>query len=121
MKGGYLKACLVGRDGALKNVQIGRLVLMAFHGQPKKGQECSHLNDEPADNRLENLAWETRKSNSERRQIAVGSEAGRSVLSDEDVRLIRSSNLPQRDIAAEFGISQSQVSHIRSGLQWRHL
>ena len=43
--------------------QVHRLVLEAFIGECPPGMEACHWNDDPADNRLSNLRWDTRASN----------------------------------------------------------
>jgi hypothetical protein len=43
--------------------QVGRLVLETFVGPCPPGLECCHANDNPADNRLINLRWDTRSAN----------------------------------------------------------
>ena len=40
-------------DGIL----VSRLVCSAFHGAPKRGHQCHHLNGNIFDNRPENLIW----------------------------------------------------------------
>jgi hypothetical protein len=42
---------------------VHRLVMEAFVGPRPDGMECCHTNGNPADNRLENLRWDTRSSN----------------------------------------------------------
>lgn len=42
---------------------VHKLVLLAFVGPRPEGLECRHLNGVPADNRLENLRWGTRREN----------------------------------------------------------
>ena len=42
---------------------VHELVLLAFVGAKPPKHECRHLNGDPADNRLENLAWGTRSEN----------------------------------------------------------
>lgn len=42
---------------------VHELVLLAFVGEKPHKHECRHLNGNPADNRLENLAWGTRSEN----------------------------------------------------------
>ena len=42
---------------------VHELVLIAFVGEKPHKHECRHLNGNPADNRLENLAWKTRGEN----------------------------------------------------------
>ncbi len=46
---------------------VHRLVLRAFRGKCPPGMVCRHLNGNPADNRLRNLAWGTPKQNGEDR------------------------------------------------------
>ena len=47
-----------------KNYKIHRLVCEAFHGSPPSSKHIvMHLNEEPTDNRAENLKWGTRKEN----------------------------------------------------------
>ncbi|WP_052459590.1 HNH endonuclease [Tessaracoccus massiliensis] len=42
---------------------VHRLVLEAFIGPCPAGHECCHRNDDPSDNRVENLYWGTRADN----------------------------------------------------------
>lgn len=44
---------------------VHRLVLEAFVGPCPEGMECRHLDGNPGNNRLDNLAWGTRKENYE--------------------------------------------------------
>jgi len=44
-------------------VSVARLVLLAHKGPPGPGGEARHWNDQPEDNRLENLYWGTRTEN----------------------------------------------------------
>lgn len=44
-------------------VTLHRLVVEAFIGPGERGQEIRHLNNDPRDNRAENLAWGTRSQN----------------------------------------------------------
>lgn len=47
-----------------KNYRVSRLVCEAFHGPaPFKGAVVMHLNDDPSDNRPENLKWGTQREN----------------------------------------------------------
>lgn len=43
--------------------QVHALVLLTFIGPRPDGMEGCHRNDDPADNRLENLRWDTRSAN----------------------------------------------------------
>ena len=46
-----------------RNSKVHRLVLEAFMGPCPDGLEGCHLNDDPTDNRLENLRWDTQSAN----------------------------------------------------------
>lgn len=46
-----------------KSVGVHRLVLLAFVGPCPEGMEACHINGDPADNRVENLRWDTRSEN----------------------------------------------------------
>lgn len=64
VKSGYPTVQL--RDGLTGSPRtVHSLVASAFLGPKPAGAECvRHLNDNPADNRVENLAWGTKKENS---------------------------------------------------------
>ena len=55
---GYLKVTL-WKDRKLRTRTVHTLVLEAFVGPRPAGHVCRHLNGDPADPRLENLAWGT--------------------------------------------------------------
>lgn len=50
-------------DGHKERRYVHELVLTTFVGERPKGYECRHLNDDPHNNALENLAWGTRSEN----------------------------------------------------------
>lgn len=45
------------RNGTRRTIKVHVAVLEAFRGPKGPGQVCRHLNDNPADNRIDNLAW----------------------------------------------------------------
>ena len=51
------------RDCVRADVQVHHLVLEAFVGPRPDGLEGCHWNDDPTDNRLVNLRWDTRSQN----------------------------------------------------------
>lgn len=57
-RGGHLRVDLPGR-----RVFVHQLVAEAFIGPRPDGQEVRHLNGDPADNRVQNLAYGTRSQN----------------------------------------------------------
>jgi hypothetical protein len=108
------------------------LVLTAFVGPPANGQQCRHLNGDRCDPRLENLTWGTAKENSADRILhgtqASGERHGAARLTDADVREIRrryckisSRHGNGGKLAAEYGISISQVHNIVTRKAWAHV
>jgi hypothetical protein len=61
-KDGY-KELVVNLDGKRKHFKIHHLVLTAFVGYRGVGQECRHLDGDPSNNHVGNLAWGTHKEN----------------------------------------------------------
>lgn len=59
---GHLKVT-PSRDGVVKQVTVHRAVLAAFIGPCPEGQEVRHLDGNPANNRLDNLAYGTKGEN----------------------------------------------------------
>ena len=59
---GYLKV-YISKNHKYQNRDVHRLVLEAFVGEAPPGTEACHWNDDPADNRLENLRWGTSADN----------------------------------------------------------
>jgi hypothetical protein len=50
-------------DHKRHTLKVHRLVLEAFIGPRPDGYVCCHANDDPADNRLDNLRWDTCSAN----------------------------------------------------------
>lgn len=57
----------IGVDKKRYRPNVGWLVLKAFVGERPDGMECCHNNGNPSDNRIENLRWDTHKSNNQDR------------------------------------------------------
>lgn len=51
------------KDGRTRRRYVHHLVLEAFVGLRAEGQECRHLDGNPLNNRLDNLAWGTSSEN----------------------------------------------------------
>jgi len=126
-----LLRCSIGRYVTLRTDGVTRyvheLVLTAFAGPRPPGAVCRHLNDDPHDNRAENLAWGTYEENAAD-ALRNGRAFGRSgaahaqaKLTDDDVREIMRLREKAPTTAARFGISPWQVRHIRKRRQWAHV
>lgn len=86
-----------------------------------------HKCDNPACVRPDHLETGTSQDNSDdqvnrgRARAPRGVESGHAKLDEDQVRAIFSDTRNQRDIAAEYGISQSSVMMIKTKRNWRHL
>lgn len=68
---GRLHVNLHGLDGRERLANVHTLVLETFVGPRPQGMEACHANDDPTDNRLVNLRWDTHRSNT-RDEVANG-------------------------------------------------
>lgn len=110
------------KGGVQTSRTVHSLVLEAFVGPAPGGHECRHLDGNPANNRLDNLACGTRAENTADRVLhgvaSRGERHGNARLTEADVLVIRASPRTGRVIAQEYGVTESHVSMIRSGKHW---
>jgi len=110
--------------------KVFHLVADAF--LPKKGPTDTvvrHLNDDPFDNRVCNLARGTRLDNAadaiRNGKSAQGITHGLAKLTEDQVREIRrlyaTGNFTQREIALQFGVDQTTISPIVNRQTWKHI
>lgn len=118
---GYLVVILC-RAGVPSRAYVHRLVLEAFVGACPPGMECRHLDGKTGNARRANLAWGTPTENAADRDRhgtqPRGESASYAKLDADQVRRIRADARIQREIAADFGISQTAVSRIKLGRIW---
>jgi len=105
-------------------VRVHKLVLEAFVGKCPKNMECCHNDGNSFNNHIDNLRWDTHKSNIHDRikhgTSNRGERCGTSKLTLEQVRAIRKDDRLQRLIASDYGIAESMVSRIKNGVRWQH-
>lgn len=128
VKGRYRFVTLATDAGENKNLLVHVLVLTAFVSPRPDGMEGCHKDGDPANNRLENLRWDTRKANLEdmlahgtRRR---GTERPSAKLTEDDVRSIRrlrEEGWLYRKICERFGISQRTALAIVNRQKWKHV
>lgn len=119
------------RGGRHRSKRVHRLVAQAFMDAPEAGRDhINHINGDKTDNRLQNLEWVSPGENNRHAADAGlndqrGRRNNRAKLTAEDVLEMRErakrSGVTQRDLAAEFGVSQPQVGRILRRERWDHI
>lgn len=124
-KGTYISAML-SRDSVQHNRLVHVLVLEAFVGPRPEGQEARHLDGDPTNNRLNNLAWGTRSENFDdmRRHgtMPVGADKPNAKLDDAAVVAILA--LHERGVtvlhmALIFSTSPASIYQVLDGRRWK--
>lgn len=116
-----------------KSFLAHRLVCMAFYGLPTEEEpECLHLDNNPTNNRADNLKWGSHDENMARSRGRNHSHPGESnfnsKLTEADVREIRAAYDAKAGfawgiskLAKKFNISTKTCSRIGKRESWQHL
>jgi hypothetical protein len=117
------------KDGVRKLCYVHRLVLETFVGPRPPGMEGCHFPDrDPANNRLNNLRWDTRQANVND-MIAHGthprgSSHGRAKLCEEDIAAIRLAHEAGETIAGiarRYSVDWGTIDLAVKRKNWRHV
>lgn len=109
---------------------VHRIVAETFLGPaPFDGAIIRHLNDDPSDNKAENLAWGSHKDNAADRDRNGNTPRGvrnhSSVLTDALVQQMlqdyNTKEFTQRDLATKFKVSITTVAKILRREAWTHV
>ena len=116
------------RDGKSHTRHVHRLVLETFVGKPPEGMECCHNDGDPANNRLENLRWDTSRANGadmiKHGNSCRGDKHYRAKLTESKVKEIKrslerfSGRGACTELAGRFGVAQETISNIKTGRNW---
>lgn len=103
---------------------IHRAVLLAFAGPPTDpALEGRHLDGNPSNNALSNLAWGTRLENARDRDRhgteRFGEDKPAARLTEDQIQPIRDDPRASRVVGKAYGISHTAVLRIRRGDRWR--
>lgn len=128
-KKGYIYVALRVAKRTWKRCHVARLVLQAFVGRCPEGMEACHFPDrDPANNRLDNLRWDTRSGNFRDKvwhgTQAFGEASHRSKYTDDQVMRARemyADGCTQAHISRTLGITAGAVQSFVNGRTWAHL
>ncbi len=120
--------CSLSKDGKVKHFLVSRLVLTVFVGNPPKGMLCCHNNGNPFDNNLNNLRWDSPKSNAkdtlEHGTRKKGIQIHTAKLTEDDIYTIRSIS-PRRglykELAKYYNVNWDTIRRIIKRRSWKHL
>lgn len=101
-----------------------RISYQLHNGPIPEGHLVLHKCDTPSCVNPGHLFTGTSKDNSQDMKIkgrsSFGEKHGRSKLTQEQVIMIRQDTRMQKEIAAEYGVSQSNISLIKRGINWEN-
>lgn len=125
---GYKTIALVDVSGSRKSYKVHRLVLEAFVGSCPEGMQGCHGDGNRQNNSLDNLRWDTAKSNCNDRNLhgstVRGEACGNSKLTSEHVVDIRRRLADGEDvmsIAVMYSVTREAIYAIRASKTWRHV
>lgn len=111
-------------DGKMKKMYVHRAVLFAWKGLPKDDQQGRHLDDNPNNNDLCNLAWGTSLENTNDKRIngglPTGERSGTHKLNTKQVLEIRNLYCQKslRELARIYGVSHTCIRRAALGVKW---
>lgn len=130
-KDGYEKVRLVSMDGR-HTYSVHRLILESFN--PVENMDIlqvNHKDGNKQNNKLNNLEWTTCKENIQHacatglRHNQIGENNNATKLTEKSVEtiiaLLLAKKLTQKEIGAQFGVSEDVIGAIKNKRNWRHL
>lgn len=111
-KAGHVSVILGRKTSGLP---VHQLIMRTFVGEPPAGQEVRHKNGIPADNRLANLEYGTRRDNI--LDVYRQGKAWRTLTTDDvlEIRKRITEGDKGADIARDFGVTPTTISAIKHG------
>jgi len=127
-KEGYYKINL-SLDGKIKTHSLHRLVLTAFKGKCPDGCEASHLDGNRSNNCADNLVWESKPMNMQRKKehgTWIGGQQNPSVkLTKDDALIIRklysSGIYSYSKLGKQFKVSRQSIGNVVRRKTWSHI
>lgn len=120
----YARVCIRVKGKSYRKA-VHTLLARVFLPPPKPGQnEVRHLDGNPTNNAIGNLAWGTRAENAQDMAdhgTVKGENNPRAKLTEDDVRYIRKSALTSKALGDLLGVNKSTIKAIRDGRNWSHI
>lgn len=124
---GYVNLC---KSGTIKRTKIHHVVLLSFGFMPTKERcQARHLDGIKSHNWLSNLKWGTPLENHADKVLHNrvggafrGQKHHNAKLTDaavQKIQILLREGFYQRDIAKLFGVTQSNISKIATGVSWQ--
>jgi tRNA(Phe) wybutosine-synthesizing methylase Tyw3 len=124
---GYLHTSIKS-NGRKVWIEIHRIVALVFLGPVPADMEVYHNNGIRADNRVENLRYDTRAGNNRDKighgTMVCGEQIHTAVLTEGQVRKIKCrlcEGATLRELAEEYGVNESTIRAIKKGRTWKHV
>lgn len=125
---GYTLISFRTDSGATTYIAAHIMCALAFFGPCPEGKEVCHRDDVKANNTIGNIYYGTRAENVadalRNGRMLIGEKNGQSILTESDVREIRSRPRKwgyQTRMAAEFGVTVGCINGILKRRLWKHV
>lgn len=121
------KTVFLHKNKISKSYLVHRLVALTFLPNKEKKPDVNHKDNNPSNNRVDNLEWCTEKENTahamrqNRMYHALGVKNGEAKLNEKQVVEIKKSNEPSRVLAKKYGMEKTQILRIKKGVNWKHI
>jgi hypothetical protein len=124
---GHLVVAMYGK-ACYRHPFVHQLVMLAFVGPCPTGLETRHVDGDPANNRLSNRCYGTRKQNGEDKvrhgRSLKGSRASCAKLNEAAVAVIKAllrEGVGQSELGRWFGVSSTAIRSVGIGRTWGHV
>lgn len=105
----------LSKNNKLKTCYVHALLLSAFVLVRPDGMECRHLDGDPSNNHLDNLAWGTRSENGMDKARHGTSSRKLTETMVRDICRMRERGDHLKTLSARFGVSTNYISLIARG------
>lgn len=135
-KGSILKQCKdkvrmcvrLYNSNSSKTISVHVIVLENFNCGRPIGLVACHNDGDFSNNYIGNLRWGTSADNTNDSIIhgtfAKGDKNGHSKFSNDEIPVIKEkikTGVSQSEIAKQYGVCKSAISHINNGRNWKHI